>query len=245
MTAGSDIEERIRHWTLEAFHAEGAVQEQGFKAVRAGRASVLSHQVGVYRRLDDALRAVADSPGATPACQAGCSYCCHYHVYVTAPEALAIADHMRGWPAADRDRVLAKLTENAGQAAALGKDRHVQTNIRCAFLGGDDLCSIYAVRPLACRRHHSFDVTPCRTTFEDPDCQDQCPQSPQRVATADGFLAAGSAVARHVGLDFARYELSGAVLEAAINPAAATRWREGKTAFPAVRDRDATGGLGG
>lgn len=245
MTTCSHYEDQIRRWTLEAFHTEGAVQEQSFNAVRAGRASVLSHQVSVYRRLDDALRAVADTPGAEPACQAGCSYCCHYHVYVTAPEALAIAEHVRGWPAAARDDVLARLTANAKQAASLGKERHVQTNVRCAFLGSDHLCSIYPVRPLACRRHHSYDVTPCRTTFEDPACQDQCPQSAQRVATADGFLAAGSAVARHIGLDFARYELSGAVLEAATNPAAAKRWRDGKTAFPSVKDRDATGGLGG
>lgn len=245
MTTGSNIEDQIRRWTLETFHAEGAVQEQGFKAVRAGGATVLSHQVGVYRRLDDALRAIPDSSGARPACEAGCSYCCHYHVYVTAPEALAIAEHMRGLPTAERESTLVRLVANAEQAAALGKDRHVQTNIRCAFLGGDNLCSIYAVRPLACRRHHSYDVTPCRTTFEDPAAQDQCPQSPQRIATADGFRAAGSAVARHVGLDFARYELSGAVLEAATNPAAAKRWRDGKTAFPAVKDRDATGGLSG
>jgi hypothetical protein len=41
------------------------------------------------------------------ACREGCSYCCHLSVEVAAPEALAVAEHIRRhWSPERRDRLL-------------------------------------------------------------------------------------------------------------------------------------------
>jgi hypothetical protein len=133
---------------------------------------------------------------------------------------------------------VARLRNNAARAAALGKDAHIQTNVACAFLSEAGSCDIYSLRPSACRRHHSYDVTPCRTTFEDPSRGDQNPVSAERMATADGFQAAAMVASSQQGFDARRYEMSGAVLEALTNKAAVKRWKDGKTSFPSVRDRE-------
>lgn len=233
-----NLPEELQRKTFETFQREWTVQTSGFRVIKAGKSTALTHQVSVYRRLDDALLAVGNLPGAIPACQSGCNYCCHYHVYVSAPEALAIAEHLHATPVDKRELYLNRLKANAEQAEKLGMALHIKTNIRCAFLAEDGDCSIYALRPIACRRHHSYDVSPCRTTFEDPDCTDQTLQSPEHLATASGFLTASTAAAKHAGLDHAMYEMSGAVLEAMTNSASGKRWKAGKTSFPSVSDRD-------
>tara|TARA_B100001105_G_scaffold12875_3_gene9461 strand:+ start:4252 stop:4983 length:732 start_codon:yes stop_codon:yes gene_type:complete len=238
-----DYDDSLQRFAIGIFDREGAATMNGLQAVRAGRTTVLEHQVQVYRRLDAALSTAEDPPGHTLACRSGCSYCCHYHVYVTVPEALAIAEHLRTLPVPKRDVFLQRLRSNAARASELGKEAHIQTNVACAFLSTEGACDIYALRPSACRRHHSYDVTPCRTTYEDPSCADQNPMSPARHATTDAFHAAAATVAAQKGFDIARYEMSGAVLEAATNTASAKRWKAGKTAFPSVRDRDESGGL--
>jgi Fe-S-cluster containining protein len=240
-----DYDDQLQRRAITLFAQEGEAYQKSLQAVRAGRSTALTHQVSVYRRMDDAFRAVDDPPGQTLACRSGCSYCCHYHVYVSTPEALAIAEHLQSAPAGLRVGYLERLRQNAALAGELGRDAHIGTNIACAFLSDSGVCAIYALRPSACRRHHSYDVTPCKTTFDDPSCTDQNPQSAARLATADGFQAAAMVMSRQEGFDERRYEMSGAILEALNNKASAKRWKDGKTAFPSVRDRADDDGLAG
>lgn len=217
---------------------EAARMARPLKAVREGRKSLLEHQVHVYKRLDAALAAVVDPPSETLACRRGCNYCCHYHVYVSAPEAFALAAHVRGLPAIEREAVLDRLRRNAAQAAELGLDAHIQTNIACAFLDAQGDCSVYELRPLACRRHHSFDVTPCRVTFEDPSRTDPLRASAERHLHVDVLVQAALQAAVETGVDVFRYELSGAVLEASIDSGCTKRWGEGRVSFETVADRE-------
>lgn len=140
-------------------------------------------------------------------------------------QALALAEHAAvdlGAPA--RAALVERLQANADRAAALGLDEHMRVNIACAFLGDGGTCSVYSIRPSACRKHHSYDVTPCQTTFDDPSCTDQCPQSVERLAVAEGFTLSAGAAMREAGFDPLRYEMSGAVLEALTNRSSLKRW---------------------
>ena len=122
---------------LEAsFDGEHPVHSNGLREVRTGTTSALAHQIRFYKRMDTALISQPAVPGQTIDCRSGCSYCCHYHVYISAPEALAIAEHMTSAPAAFLETVLAKLRANAAHVASLGLDQHMVTNIACAFLKG-------------------------------------------------------------------------------------------------------------
>ncbi len=222
----------------ERLFREAQVQPSCLQQVRTGKATPLAYQVQVYRRLDQALSAVPDVPGQTLACKAGCGLCCHYHVYVSASEALALAEHVSAkFAAVERAAIEAKLKANADQATALGLDEHMKTNIACAFLTKENTCGVYDVRPSACRKHHSYDFTPCKTTFDDPSATDNCPQSMERLAVAEGMTLAAVRAQEQAGFDALRYEMSGAVWEALTNRSSAKRWRDGKVSFPTVKDR--------
>lgn len=217
---------------------EAQIQSSVLQQVRAGKTSPLQYQVQLYRRLEDALAAAGDLPGQTLACKEGCSLCCHYHVYITASEALAIAEYVNTkLSASQRTGLEAKLRANSVQADAIGLNAHMQTNIACAFLTEASNCSVYEVRPAACRKHHSYDVTPCQVTFDDPTSTENCPQSMERLAIAEGFVIASDSAQHLTGFDALRYEMSGAVWEALTNRSSAKRWRDGKVSFPGVKDR--------
>ena len=89
-----------------------------------------------------AAHALLDAvPVSANACAAGCAFCCHLPVLVTPLEAALLAEAALRLP-----EVRARI-ENPGD--------------RCAFLGGDDRCMAYDIRPLRCRSHTSTDRAIC------------------------------------------------------------------------------------
>lgn len=121
-------------------------------------------------------------------CGSGCADCCHTRLTVTAVEAAAIEDHVAAMAPAARAE-LAVLAERPVDPAT----------IRCAALGDDDRCRIYAARPIVCRSHGApiklgASVTACHRNFTargpaaaDPDCVlDQTTLSALVLAVNDG-----------------------------------------------------------
>src|SRR3954468_24990779 len=49
-----------------------------------------------HRQLDQTI--AASPPRQEVACRKGCAHCCHLYVSATAPELLAIAEHVSKWP---------------------------------------------------------------------------------------------------------------------------------------------------
>ncbi len=233
------IEEDFMGTAAEAARGELALHRQGLVAVKKGRRTLAEHQVHFYKRVDAALSGIEIPDDLSIACGQGCSYCCNYHVHVSAPEAFAIATHLRvKWKPDRVDEVKASLAKNLEVVKGKTVDEHVATNVRCAFLSPEAACSIYEVRPVACRKHHSFDVEPCRVTFDDPTSEDAAPQSVERLAIAHGLFTSSVASMEIEGMDAARYEMSAAVLEALTDPSAIKRWRLGQNSFPSVWNRD-------
>jgi len=206
-------------------------------AVKSGRKSLAEHQVHVFKRMDEAVAAVPLPAPLALACRSGCSYCCHYHVYVTAPEALVLGAQVRQMPDRARAEVTARLQGNADLATQLGRDAHIATNVRCAFLSEAGECGVYELRPAACRRHHSFDVTPCRVTFDDPTRTDELKASPDRLVAIEVIRNADLLASLQTNVDALRYEMNGAVLEAVTSDQALKRWMNGQVTFPNVSDR--------
>lgn len=115
-------------------------------------------------------RGAADPAAPRRACAPGCAHCCHMPVSLSPAEALLIHTHvLETWPADRRAALLAALTE-ADHAAALEDDTALFLARRpCVFLEGPgQRCTIYAVRPLACRGHASFDRQACADAHEAP-----------------------------------------------------------------------------
>jgi Fe-S-cluster containining protein len=129
----------------------------------------------VSARLDDEAerllkeaRAQAN-PDDRPACRRGCAACCHQLVPLTTLEAQRIAEYINHLPRAER-RELAKSVDRQSQRFAAWaanrphggvQDRavnvdYLKQHIPCPFLGSQNECRVYPVRPLICRGHHAL-----------------------------------------------------------------------------------------
>lgn len=130
-------------------------------------------QRALHEETDRALaRAFAEAEaraGKPYACHAGCSACCHQLVLCTAAEAMLIADQLRATLSGpELEATRGKLAEQSNAAAGLGFFEHARRKIPCAFLDRTGLCSIYPVRPMACRALKSFSVAACEQAPESP-----------------------------------------------------------------------------
>ena len=83
------------------------------------------------------------------ACGKGCASCCHMSISITSAEAELLAN-----ASGRRASTIVRSPERAADAFS-GQP--------CPFLDGQKRCSVYADRPLSCRKHASFfqDNGPC------------------------------------------------------------------------------------
>jgi Fe-S-cluster containining protein len=184
---------------------------------------------------DLAWRAYESSMASDPvklqlACRKGCSHCCiSGPVSVTAPEAFAIAATLaqpRNRPARTR------FAEHAPATANLGPRERFGRNISCALLLDDGACSVYAVRPLSCRRVVSFAVEPCIEERAGV-AGDMTVPAPPLAHSANVQLALLAAIQAR-GRPPLLYELSAAVQRILDTPDAERRWASGEPIFDGV-----------
>ena len=208
---------------------------QSIARVRQRAAQVLRQSQGAddtvafIAQLHRGLDTVAEQARATgpqPACQAGCAHCCHLRVEATEPEVFHIAKHLRAQPAEALADALSALHRHVTTAALNPTNPARQA---CSFLV-DERCSIYPVRPAACRKAHSLSA---------PHCAEQSATIPQnlRLLVDAEALMAGTALAyRDQPLPASAHELNAAVLAALNDPAAQARWYQGDAAALMPKD---------
>lgn len=138
---------------LEKIHAEaGAFIAKGTIAVqmRVELPSRFADLQRVHVLVKDAAKIV----GKYSACVEGCSACCHQAITITEPEAALIGKTIGRAPA-----LVPPVTRDQFMSGEI-RDRRLEevkqyTGKPCPFLV-NDRCSVYAVRPVICRLHHSM-----------------------------------------------------------------------------------------
>lgn len=182
----------------------------------------------LQRGVDSVVAAVRDQ-GVQLDCAAGCSHCCHARVEAMAPEIFQIASALAARPPLEQAETVARLeaylavqTQDASPQDAPWSHRPA-----CPFLI-DQLCSIYAVRPAACRKAHSRDVAACASDAA------LIPQSLELAMHAEALQLGTAAAYRQRGLDAQPHELVQAVLLALRDPTALGRWQAGEPVFAAA-----------
>ena len=98
----------------------------------------------VYKAIDNFFNTAPDENKKEIQCKAGCTACCFIDVDVSADEAAAIVNYCN-------ENAIEIDKEYLEKQAAVGRKKYSELS-RCVFLK-DDLCSIYPVRPIACRKH--------------------------------------------------------------------------------------------
>ncbi|HYQ04667.1 MAG TPA: YkgJ family cysteine cluster protein [Polyangiaceae bacterium] len=134
------------------------------RTVELGRSAMVATS-----RLADAL--LARAPTGSVACRAGCDHCCHQPVGLTPPEALTIAAHLRQTLTPEAlATVAARLARRVEETRGLSSAERFSPEHPCPFLNHGQ-CTIYEVRPLACRGMNSLDAEECRTRLRDPEAR--------------------------------------------------------------------------
>ena len=166
------------------------------------------------------------------ACREGCSVCCSLRVDVLAHEVFLIADHIRReFSAQEMAALLLRLAAHAEKVLPLTPCEHATRNITCPLLQ-NDRCSIYAVRPHACRRHHSQDLSACQYTFDHPeDLETPAAHDRELFRALTEAMHGNIAAYAQLGFDPTIYELGTALHEALHDPAARQHWQDREEAF--------------
>jgi Fe-S-cluster containining protein len=172
--------------------------------------------------------------GAPPACARGCSWCCRgVKVEATVPEVLAIAESFRAGRCSEDVAALARdATERARALRDLDAETRWARKTPCRFLDeASGACTIYAVRPLACRAHASFDATACEDAAADPSAEAPIPRHMVPAHVFGTLKMALVAAVEDAGLDARNFELANAVAVAMNEPNATLRWLRGERLF--------------
>lgn len=98
----------------------------------------------VYKAIDGFFNAVPEENKKEIQCKAGCTACCFIDVDVSGDEAAVIISYCK-------ENGIRIDQEYLTKQAAAGRKSYSPLS-RCVFLK-DNLCSIYPVRPIACRKH--------------------------------------------------------------------------------------------
>lgn len=168
------------------------------------------------QRKVDAIVDETVKKGVQFACAKGCSHCCSLEVSSFPQETFRIARELEA--RADREALVARLAAHA-ERNPRGTDRLQREP--CPFLV-DHACSIYDVRPLACRKCMSLDVERCREMSETIPSNEEMYYKTEAVTL--GMMAAYARNKRPSEPS----ELVSSVLQAMSDPTAEQRWWSGE-----------------
>lgn len=184
---------------------------------------------GFYSAADVNAGGAANASGLKFDCRDGCALCCVFRVMVRAHEVFVIAEHINeSFSAADREALLQRLQAHQARVKSMSADEHKATNVPCPLLV-NSRCSVYRVRPFGCRSHHSYDVSVCQYSHDNPrDLEFPGARHPEYLALWMTMSAHAHGAFESAGFDDAEYELGGALLAALLNPASVKRWRDRK-----------------
>ena len=94
-------------------------------------------------------------------CKPGCAWCCHGSVQTSAPEVLRIATYLRAIGRPSRFAAIKQRVDALDSQARVAPAGPAVARLPCPLLAGNR-CSVYPVRPLACRGWNSANSERCR-----------------------------------------------------------------------------------
>lgn len=145
----------------------------GFERLFKGLVSKPVNHVKLAHSMIDMLVEVLAKKGMKDkiSCKAGCAACCQQLIRITASEGKILASAIRdGKIHIDEG----KLKRQAKTVEAKSMDQEGWANKepefrKCVFLTKDNLCSAYAIRPIACRNYRVIsDPKYCDLSYDGP-----------------------------------------------------------------------------
>jgi len=171
----------------------------------------------------DRVRTSVERKGVHFDCKIGCSWCCRsLRVEALPQEIFRIAREQRR--RGDLTELLIKLRAYTDKIAAT---KEAPQGADCPFLV-EDACSIYAIRPMMCRKCNSLDVEKCK------DPQATIPENPELALKAGAILHGTINAYERNKLPAKAHQLAPGVLLALTQEDAEARWYRGEDVFDAA-----------
>lgn len=172
--------------------------------------------------------------GPPLACRVGCSYCCHLPVEASAPEVLAVSERLRSSLSAAEIEELHKVIDRyIDSTDGMTMDKRQLTSVPCPLLR-DGQCSVYEVRPIACRTWHSTDAEGCRQFCEDTSESNRSKVNTFAIATSAQVKVGLAAALKSARLEYRPLDFVRALRTALSDPSLAESWRSKPRAFESV-----------
>lgn len=178
----------------------------------------------LYQNLSKGIDGVADVPIA---CKRGCAFCCmNTWIEVTAPEVFFTVKKLPKERLGSAKEAVSKAFD---RTKAMTLDERVKSLVPCPLLV-EGACSVYSIRPVACRLAVSASADSCRRSFIELRRENipvPAPWGPLR----QGYRVALEAALLNAGLDWNMTEWNGALRTALDDPGGETAWLDGERMF--------------
>ena len=179
----------------------------------------------------------ASRPQASRSPSARCSECNREEVAVTAPETIAIVDHLRQRLSGRELGEIRRRAESNARRWNAGDPQEDRTATVCPLLSERGCCISFESRPVYCRGH----CVECRSD-SGLDADDLSRRDSAFAAVVgDGVSEGLRRGLSSAGWDGQLYELSAALVRALDVPDAADRWAQGEAVFESCRQLQPTG----
>lgn len=166
--------------------------------------------------------------GAPVACHGGCASCCTLRVAATAPEVLNVARQIRAFPRKLSSDLTRRIVAVDRATRTLDQQQRMASCVVCPLIESNH-CVAYAVRPLACRGHASYDEEACRAALEAGGSE--VPISTLHLTVRSLVQNAMQSALRDAGLAWGSYELNQALQIALCDETCERAWMAGVDVF--------------
>jgi Fe-S-cluster containining protein len=168
------------------------------------------------------------------ACRKGCSFCCYIKVTVKAHEVFSIIEYLKTHCSkTELEQILIEAKRNSDHISKISAEEQLLTNIKCPLLI-DGICTVYPVRPFACRSYHSTNLNNCKDMYEHPTLDEP---SAEIKGIKIGLVAAVHGISEafnKCGYDTRTYDLTHTLVEGLENSKIFKRWKNKKSAFSSM-----------
>jgi len=180
----------------------------------------------------DQNQALLERDNSRIECGAGCAACCHQDVEATIPEAILVAAQIGGAADPRHDAILAEAEASSSDAAQKLGPRP------CPLLQ-ENRCSVYDVRPLACRAVFSPSAKKCNDSLVRVQRGETSSATIAEIYAGPLFMSRGDqagvlGICKDLGLQYDVVHLARTVAMILRDPGTVERWLAGETVFPAL-----------
>jgi Fe-S-cluster containining protein len=183
------------------------------KAISDGFSTVTLFQAieSLYEAIDglnDSIIALAKRQDLNVACSNGCHWCCHQAVFANSYELHFLSERIKQMFSPDKlNELIERNTKKLNLTANLTDEDVLKFKSPCALLVNGS-CSVYPVRPMACRIYLSTQLETCLEFYHHPENETNYPALIEFPLRAGQMMNEGFRQAlKEIDIDTAEFRL--------------------------------------